>query len=356
MEFRGSTEREQFRPGGPPAVPDIFLGREEDMLSLKSRLGVGDASQQSSPDIQVLTAVRGWPGIGKTAIATVLANDEEVKTAFADGVLWASLGQTPNLITELATWGRSFGTEDILRAATLKEATEKLRLLLRDKRALLVVDDVWKAEHVVPFRQARGPDCALLITTRETGLVDALSVPDEAIHVLPPLTDERALDLLRLLAPEVVAAFPEECLELVRSLESLPLALHVAGRLLKAESRKGWGVEELINDLREGKRLIEAKAPDDRIDLERETIPTVAALLRKTTDLLDEQARECFAFLGPFAPKPATFDLDAMAAVWGVSDPKPIAGTLINHGLLEPAGTRYQMHALLVMHALSLLQ
>jgi hypothetical protein len=356
MTSQENAEREQFRPGGSPALPEIFLGREDDMLSLKSRLGVGDAGGESHLDVQVLTAVRGWPGIGKTAIATVLANDEEVKTTFADGVLWVSLGQTPNLITELAAWGRSLGTEDILRAPTLREATERLRVLLHDKQALLVVDDVWKAEHVIPFRQARGPNCALLITTRETGLVDALSLPDKAIHVLPPLTEERALDLLRLLAPEVVEAFPEKCLELVRSLESLPLALHVAGRLLKAESRKGWGVEELIKDLREGKRLIVAKAPDDRIDLERETIPTVAALLRKTTDLLDEQTRECFAFLGPFAPKPATFDLDAMAVVWGVKDPKPIAGTLIDHGLLEPAGARYQMHALLVMHALSLLR
>jgi hypothetical protein len=117
----------------------------------------------------------------------------------------------------------------------------------------------------------------------------------------------------------------------------------------------GWGVTELLKDLREGARLIEAKAPADMMDYESETIPTVAALLKKSTDRLDDQTRDCFAYLGPFAPKPATFDLNAMKAVWMVEDPRPISRTLVERGLLEPVGSRFQMHALLVAHARSLL-
>jgi hypothetical protein len=86
-------------------------------------------------------------------------------------------------------------------------------------------------------------------------------------------------------------------------------------------------------------------------------MPTVTVLLQRSTDHLDELTRDCFAFLGTFAPKPATFDLTAMKAVWHVEDPKPIARTLVDRGLLEPVPTigRFQMHALLAMHALSLL-
>ena len=61
--------------------------------------------------------------------------------------------------------------------------------------------------------------------------------------------------------------------------------------------------------------------------------------------------------LGVFVPKPATFDLGAMATAWEVSDPKPFARILVNRGLLEPiSGGRFQMHALLVYHARSLLE
>jgi hypothetical protein len=47
-----------------------------------------------------------------------------------------------------------------------------------------------------------------------------------------------------------------------------------------------------------------------------------------------------------------------MQAVWEVGDARPTARTLTDRGLLEPLiGTgRFQMHALLVKHAASLLQ
>jgi nucleoside phosphorylase len=338
----------------PPPAPEIFLGRDEEMAELKRRLGILREEQSSGP-VQVLTAVRGWPGIGKTATATVLAHDADLLTAFPDGVLWTSLGPSPNLLSELATLGRALGTDEILRAPTLKEAASLLAAHLCNKRMLLIVDDVWEVEHVVPFQQARGEDCALLVTTRQPGVVNGLSLSDEAIYNLPALTEDRALDLLRILVPNVVAEHGDACRQLARDVECLPLALHVAGRLLNAESQMGWGVADLLNDLREGARLIEAKAPADMMDYETETIPTVAALLKKSTDRLDDFTRDCFAFLGPFAPKPATFDLDAMKAVWIVEDPKPIARKLVERGLLEPVGSRFQMHALLVAHANSLL-
>ena len=82
----------------------------------------------------------------------------------------------------------------------------------------------------------------------------------------------------------------------------------------------------------------------------------MAVLLQKSTERLDEHTRDYFAYLGVFAPKPATFDLEAMRAVWQIDDPKPFARILVDRGLLEAVGGRFQMHALLVMHAKSLLQ
>lgn len=351
-----------------PPLPDIFLGREEDLGLLKERFGIIKggkdtgatqiltALRKSHANDPKTTALRGFPGIGKTALATVLAQDDEINDAFPDGILWTSLGQNPNPIYAMAKWGESFGTDEIFRAPSLKEAVWRLSALLGEKRLLMIVDDVWQAEHAIPFKQACGKHSSLLITTRAPQVTSELSVLPEAIYNLPSLNEDSSLKLLEILAPTVVPAYPEECRELVRVLQCLPLALHVAGRLLNEESREIWGATELLKLLREGKAIIEAKAPADLMDLEKQTIPSVATLLRKSVDTLDPKTQLCFAYLAPFAEKPATFDLEALKASWGLEDPKPIIRQLASRGLLEPVGDRYQMHSLFVALAETLLK
>ena len=95
--------------------------------------------------------------------------------------------------------------------------------------------------------------------------------------------------------------------------------------------------------------------PADYKDVQ--TTPTVAVLIQKSVERLDDLMQERFALLGVFAPKPATFDIEAMSAVWEVDDPRPPARQLVDRGLLEPVGNgRFQMHALLAMHARSMFE
>jgi len=300
--------------------------------------------------------VRGWPGVGKTTFVSALAYDPEIGGLLPDGVLWTSLSQKPSVQHELAAWGRCMGLEGLLRVPTVGDAVAELSARLRDQRMLLVVDDVWDASDALAFLQVAGPKCSVVVTSRSPEVAGELSSTQASIYKLPGLDEEYALRLLRLLAPDVVARFTDDCIELVRSVECLPLALQVAGRMLRADSDIGLAAGELIDRLRDGAELIRQKAPLDRTDLERQTRPTVAALLAQSTDALpDEHSRECFAFLGAFAPKPATFDLAAMAAVWNVEDARPMARLLASRGLIEAVGGRFQMHALLVAHARSML-
>jgi hypothetical protein len=342
-----------YPPGSAPPTPQLIIGRAEDIEKLKKRLGFEGEKPRTT---QVLTAIRGWPGVGKTTIASALAYEPEVSTAFPDGILWASLGQEPNVLSEMAAWGRALGTDELVKARTIQEAQAQLAALLRNKRMLLLIDDVWKAEHAIPFNVG-GQGCATLVTTRLNNVARALAPMPDSIYLLSVLSDQHAMELLKELAPLVVEKHTDECLVLVHELEGLPLALQVAGRLLQAEASMGFEVNELIKDLQAGAKLLEAEAPLDRTDLAKETTPTIAALLQKSTDLLDDFTRDCYAYLGAFAPKPATFDLEAMKFVWQVDDAKPIARILVDRGLLEfvPKLERYQMHALLVMQARSLL-
>jgi hypothetical protein len=337
-------------PGLAPPFPDLlFLGRDAAMSDVKALLGI---TRGTGPQSR-LAVVRGWPGVGKTTLVSVLSRDPDVGEIYPDGVLWASLDQTPQLMSIFASWGRALGRDDLLRIAAPREAVEQLAGLIRQKRMLLIVDDVWDAGHAAYFLQTQGPQCGMLITTRLPEVAQSIAQREEAIYTLPVLEEDDALQLMRLLAREVVERHEDECRELVNDLECLPLALHVAARLLRSESKLGWGVAELLSEIRAGAKIIEAQAPADRVESGR--IPSVQALLQKSTDVLDAHTRDCFAFLGAFAPKPATFDLAAMKAVWEVDDPKPIVRLLAGRGLLEPvAGGRFQMHALLVAHARSL--
>lgn len=351
---KGISHAEVLR-GFVPPPPGLFIGRDEDLRDLKQRLGI--TSGRDATPMQPLIAIRGSPGVGKTTMTTALAHDPEVRNAFPHGVLWLPLGDKPNLLSVLARSGRALGSEDLLRSLTLKEAIAQLSNLLADKRILMIVDDVWEIEHVVPFQQARGVACTLVLTTREPQVAEALAPTPELVYNVPVLTEENGLKLLRALAPTVVDEHSKESLDLVRDLECLPLGLQVAGRLLNEEAKMGWGgVDKLLEQLRTGKKLLDAKAPADRMDLEKQTIPTVAVLLNQSTDRLDQHTRDCFARLGAFAPKPATFDLEDMKAVWSVEDPSTTVRTLVSRGLLEPlGGGRFQMHALLVLHADSML-
>ncbi len=334
----------------PPFPELVFIGREEALQDVKRKVGInGDTEPPSRTAI-----VRGWPGVGKTTLVSVLSRDPDVGRVYPDGILWTSLDQKPALMSILAGWGRALGRDDLLRVPTPEEAVKQLAATLQRKRMLLIVDDVWEASHGALFQQARSADCALLITTRQPEVANLLAQTEDAVYNLPVLTEADSLKLMRILAPTVVASYESDCLNLIRALECLPLAIHVAARLLRAESKFDWGVADLLTEITEGAAVIKAEAPADRI--EGEHIPTVAALLQKSTDLLDDHTRECFAYLGAFAPKPATFDLDAMKAVWEVEDPRSTVRELVNHGLLEPVGSgRFQMHALLVKHARSLL-
>ena len=333
-----------------PPLPSLVIGRDEALQHIKRRLGIG------GHEMRPISVIQGWPGVGKSTTVALLAHDQEVATQFPDGVLWVSLGEDPSILSAISTWADALKLSELGRVRKIEEISTQLTAVMRDKRFLLIVDDVWQVEHALPFRIG-GQKCALVITSRLNDVAAALAPTASDLYRLQLLTDQAGLDLLSKLTPDTTQVYPNESRELVHDLEGLPLAIHVAGRLLHSEARLGWGVRDLLSELRTGVGLLQAQIPSDMLGALRDTSLTVAALLKRSTDLLDPETRRRFAFLGLFVPKPATFDLEAMAVAWDVTDPKPIARALVNRGLLEPiSGGRFQLHAVLVLHARSLLE
>ncbi len=333
-----------------PPYPSLVIGRDGILADLRKRLLVETAGAAQ-------IVLQGWPGIGKTTMSALLAHDPILQDSFPDGVLWTSLGQTPNLVRELSTWGRELGITDVNAFQTVEALTFRLTGALRGKRVLLIVDDVWEAPHALPFKIGSA-EAALVFTTRFNDVSRALADTPTQIYKIPVLTEPESIELVGRLAPEVVERYPAEVRELIHDLEGLPLALQVAGRLLHVEAEFGWSIRELLHELRAGARLLAETAPNDRYNVATQTTPTIAALLQQSIDRLSPPLRECFALLGVFAPKPAVFSMEAMRAVWNDAIPQREAvRALVDRGLLEPAASgNFQMHALLVMQARSLFE
>ena len=335
-----------FAGGVLPPLPQILIGRDQTIDNLRQMLTSIDNENKTR-----MLVLQGWPGIGKTTISAALAHDLLIQRHFTDGILWASLGQSPDMMATLVKWGNALNLPAVQQARSINDASQILNTTLHDKRVLLIVDDIWEDAHFRPFNIG-GPDCAILVTSRLNRVAQALITRKDQLYKIPVLTEDQALALLRELAPDAVESHPEEIRELVRDLEGLPLALQVIGRLLREEHILGWGVHDLLEELREGTRLLNARVPIDRQWTEEDVPTTVAALLDLSTRTLDDEIRKQFALLGVFAPKPAVFELDAIQAVWAVDEPRSTVRRLVERGLLDVVpGGAFQMHALLVQHA-----
>ena len=125
-----------------PRRPPHFVPRPEVLEELKRRLFA-----DGKPGALVITAIQAMGGVGKSTIAAVLAREPDVRRRFPDGVLWATLGQEPDVLSVLSVWVRALGDYEFTRYGT-DAAANYLRTLLEPKAALVVIDDAWNQADV----------------------------------------------------------------------------------------------------------------------------------------------------------------------------------------------------------------
>ena len=214
-----------------PPLPNHFVDRPEVRQDLKQRL-IASSSDQSGT--LVISAIQGLGGIGKTILAQALCHDAQVQERFCDGILWATLGQQPDILSLLQGWILALGDYDY-KPTTIKLASSHLNSLLYDKAVLLIIDDGWEVKDIEPFRVGSN-DCQVIITTRRAYVAQEV---DAQLYSLDFMSEEQSLLLLerrlgRDLAEEEIAGAKK----LAKEVGYLPIALDLAAA--RVARGKSW--------------------------------------------------------------------------------------------------------------------
>jgi len=324
VDLRGSTDvvykptiQQRVKPPVPsqiPAPPNDFIGRNEEINDLLGSFDHG----------ATITGLRGLGGVGKTALALVLAN--RLKGQFPDGQIFINLLGTNkdplNPANAMAHVVRSFLGADARLPEDLGEMAGLYRSVLSGKKTLILLDNAASREQVEPLLPPAGS--ALLITSRNKFALPDLKETD--LDVLP-LIDAKKLLL------EIAGRIGEHVGELAELCGRLPLALRNAASALA--EKKNLNVADYVERLKDARK---------RLDL-------VEASLSLSYELLTPELQRLWSLLSVF---PADFDLAGAAAVWEM-EPAPAEealGELLTWSLVDflPSasgeGGRYRLHDL----------
>ena len=219
-----SVQTRNFLFQAPP-LPENYVPRLQVLKSLKREILDRTVSQRkvkTSGNGPSLLEMTGVAGIGKTVMASALAHDAEIQALFPDGVLWANLEQSSDILSLLAHWIQDLDDADY-SPTSVNAAWAHLNELLHNRNILLILDDVSNDKKIDPLLIG-GEGCLVMITTRKGLLsktssfkLDSMSL-EESVSLLENTLERKLIDEDR-----------RSAVALAEKLKYIPLALCLAG-------------------------------------------------------------------------------------------------------------------------------
>jgi hypothetical protein len=226
--------------GGVPEPPAWLVDRPEELRQV-----VRAVLRRRPGPVVISTGVYGTGGFGKTTLAVVVCADRSVRHRFGEHIYWITMGRDVVGRDAVAVKANELAQVVAGQRGNLvgSEFTgdELGRVLARVPRALLVIDDVWTAEQLAPFRNGT-PGWVRLITTRQPSVladhtqrvrVDQMSEAQSRQLLTWQLTDVPDAVVTRLLAPT----------------GRWPVLLHLINRAIKIQVETGVTSKDAAVDI-----------------------------------------------------------------------------------------------------------
>ncbi|KAL3338833.1 hypothetical protein AABB24_027788 [Solanum stoloniferum] len=280
----------------------IFVGLLDVVQKLLAEL------LKAEPRRSVLS-IYGMGGLGKTTLARNLYNSPDILNSFPTRA-WICVSQEYNTMDLLrniikSIQGCTKETLDLLERMTERDLEIYLRDLLKERKYLVVVDDVWKREAWESLKRAF-PDgkngSRVIITTRKEDVAERAD--DRGfVHKLRFLSQEESWDLFHRKLLDVRAMVPEmESLakDMVEKCRGLPLAIVVLSGLLS--HKKGLNQWQKVKD-----HLWKSIKEDKFIE--------ISNILSLSYNDLSTALKQCFLYFGIF-PEDKVVKADDIIRLW----------------------------------------
>ncbi|KAB2023365.1 hypothetical protein ES319_D06G013400v1 [Gossypium barbadense] len=311
-------ERNEDRQTSSLVKESEVLGRADEKEKIVSML----LCNESHHDDLSVYAICGMGGLGKTTIAQLVFNDENVAKVF-DLRGWVCVSDDFDIKRLTKAIVESFGGNScgIQELDTLQRC---LAEKLLGKRFLLVLDDVWNEYHDKWDRLKQALQCGwkgstVIVTTRLENV--ALMMATTPFYRLGCLSDDDSWSLFKQRAFGMGMNGSNANLEtigrrIVQRCGGVPLAIKAIGSILRFRSQESeW-----------------LRVKDSEIwDLEDKG-SRILAVLRLSYDHLPPYMRQCFSFCSIF-PKAFVMEKNKLIGLWMANGFIPSRGALDLHDM-----------------------
>ncbi|XP_068344287.1 putative disease resistance protein RGA3 [Pyrus communis] len=255
-------------------------------------------------NVSIISLV-GIGGLGKTALAQLVFNDETVKKHF-ELKIWICVSDKfeLNVLVKKIIESVTSTTQGNLE---LDQLQNDLRKLIDGKKYLLVLDDVWNEnrEKWLSLKSllmggARGS--RILITTRSKVVANISDTNKQ--YILGGLEKKESWSLFKQMAFKTEQESENPSIkeigeEIVGKCKGIPLAIRTTGRMLYSKNQENEWLAFKNNDL--------SKVNQEAIDI----LPT----LKLSYDILPSHLKHCFAYCSLF-PKDYEIDIKTLVNLW----------------------------------------